>query len=345
MLDDTNFISQKDPQNLLSAIATSPNQLLHNFALTNAAAPKKPIQQVVIAGMGGLAAAAEYLKVWPGLDVPFVICRNYQLPRFVGEHTLVIAVGYSGNTEETLSAMAEAESLGAQLVVMAHGGQMQALASAKQLPFVAVPEPSGGQVRVNTLLAFKAFVTVLEHYKLVSQGKVTELATLGHKLQDVAEVWLPEVPTVHNAAKQLAEEVMGKVPIMYAGVLFGAAYKWKISFNENAKNLAWCNQLPEFNHNEFTGWTSHPIEKPFTVINLLSTFDHPRVQQRFVVTEKLLSGNRPESIDIQVPGETLAEQLVWADVFGGMISTYVAVLNGVNPTPVALVEKFKKELA
>lgn len=343
MLDESNFIAQRDPQNLLGMVLDSPAQLLHQFTIEGGELPQKnEIDTVVIAGMGGSALSVEYLKVWPGLPLPLVVCRNYSLPAFVNERTLVIASSYSGNTEETLSALEEATQKKAKIAITAHGGKLKEIAMRDNLPFLEIPECV--QPRVAALYGLKALVVFLERVGFIP-GALDELEAVGHKLADVGASWKPEVPTAQNAAKQLAEEIVGKTPIIYAGILFGAAYKWKISFNENAKNTAWCNQLPEFNHNEFIGWSSHPIDKPFACINLLSSFDHPRVQKRFTISEKLLSGKRPESIDIQVKGDTLLEQIIWADIFGSLISAYVGILNGVDPAPVDLVEKFKKEMA
>jgi glucose/mannose-6-phosphate isomerase len=132
---------------------------------------------------------------------------------------------------------------------------------------------------------------------------------------------------------------------MYGGpLLFPAANKWKICMNENAKNTAWVYQYPEFNHNEFIGWSSHPIDKPFAVVEIRSNLEHPRVQKRFTVSERLLSGKRPAPLVVTPQGDTLLQQLVWAITMGEFVSIYLALLNGVNPTPVDLVEKFKVAL-
>jgi glucose/mannose-6-phosphate isomerase len=124
-----------------------------------------------------------------------------------------------------------------------------------------------------------------------------------------------------------------------------AAYKWKISWNENAKNVAFCGVYPEVNHNEFIGWASHPVEKPFAVFDLVSSFEHPRILKRFEISDRLLSGRRPKATPIQLAGDTPLRQLLWACIFADFASIYVAVLNNVDPTPVDLVEKLKKELA
>jgi glucose/mannose-6-phosphate isomerase len=138
---------------------------------------------------------------------------------------------------------------------------------------------------------------------------------------------------------------MGKSAVVYSGPkMHPAAYKWKISFNENAKHVAWLGQLPEFNHNEFLGWSKQPTDKPYAVIDLRSNLEHPRVQKRFEVSARMLSGMRPEPHVVQAEGETVLEQLLWLIAYGDFVTLYLAVLNGVNPAPVELVEKFKREL-
>ena len=139
--------------------------------------------------------------------------------------------------------------------------------------------------------------------------------------------------------------MVGKTAIVYAGpLMYPAAYKWKIDVNESSKNTAWCDYLPEFNHNEFIGWSGHPVEKPFAVLDLLSSFEHPRTRKRFEATDRLLSGMRPKAIPVEAVGDSALEQLLYLVLLGDFTTTYLAVLNGVNPTPVDLVEKFKKEL-
>jgi glucose/mannose-6-phosphate isomerase len=133
--------------------------------------------------------------------------------------------------------------------------------------------------------------------------------------------------------------------VVYSGpLLFPAANKWKICCNENAKNLAWANQYPEFNHNEFIGWSSHPTEKLFAVVEIRSNLENERTQKRFVITERLLSGKRPMPIVVEPKGDTHLQQLLWSSMLGDFVTIYLALLNNQNPTPVDLVEKFKAEL-
>jgi glucose/mannose-6-phosphate isomerase len=340
MLDDLKVIHDKDPQDALGVSGNQWQYLDREFDAVFT--PAVPIQNVVLAGMGGSALPGVILASWPQVKVPFEIARNYAIPEYVNEHTLFISSSYSGNTEETLEALTHAEEKGAQIVVIAAGGKLAQIAKDKGYPLFAIP--GGIQPRMATFYFLNAFLKILAPLDLTVQD-VSELAAASQWLKAELEKLGPEVPTTQNRAKQIALELMGKTVIMYGGpLLFPAANKWKICMNENAKNTAWVNQYPEFNHNEFMGWTSHPVDKPFAVVEIRSNLEHPRVQKRFEASEQLLSGKRPAPLVVVPEGDTLLKQLLWGIAMGDFVSVYLALLNGVNPTPVDLVEKLKAEL-
>ncbi len=342
MLDDLKYIHQKDGSDALGIAGRQADQLTHQFSLDWQ--PTAEIKNVALAGMGGSALAGLLSTTWPDYHVPFEIVREYEIPAYVNENTLFIASSYSGNTEETVSALAAAENTGAQIVILAGGGKLIELARVKNYPYEVIPKVE--QPRFAVFYALKAYVTILEHAQLINKESAEkEMADASTFLAQSMQSWGADTPVSKNPAKQLAIELAGASPVIYAGPkLFPAAYKWKISFNENAKNVAWCNQYPEFNHNEFMGWTSHPVEKPYKIIDLRSNLEHERIQKRFEVTERLLSGKRPAPEIVNVQGETILQQLLWAVAFGDFVSIYVALLNGLDPSPVGLIEKFKQEL-
>jgi glucose/mannose-6-phosphate isomerase len=342
MLDDMNVIAQRDGSDALGLAEATPAQLSHDFGVS-VTSVERPIANVVFAAMGGSALQAEFVKVYPALAVPFVIVKDYELPSFVNEQTLVIVSSYSGNTEETLAALEQAKAKGAKRVVMTGGGKLQQIAEADGLDHVIVPKAV--QPRMAVLYAYRALVELLVAYGLAPEDSIAMLESLTPKLEKVVAGWTKNVPTADNPAKQLALQLVGKTPIMYAGTLMApAAYKWKISANENAKNTAWMGVLPEFNHNEFIGWSSHPVEKPFAVIDLLSSYEHPRTLKRFEVTDRLLSGMRPKSIAVTARGDSALEHMLYLVLFGDFVTLYLGLLNGVDPSPVELVERFKTEL-
>lgn len=341
MLDDLKYIHEKDAQDALGIAEKQWRQLQQEYDI-----PKLDyrVENIVVGGMGGSALAALVSQSWPGYKLPFEIMRDYEIPGFVSSKTLFIASSYSGNTEETVEALGKAEQAGANIVVIAAGGKLAEIAKQKHYPLAEIP--GGMQPRYAMLYNFKAIITILEQAGLVNETDAAKtLHEAGDFIKESVAAWRADVKTDQNIAKQLALEVSGATPVIYAGPkFFPAAYKWKISFNENAKNVAWCNQFPEFNHNEFLGWTSHPVDKPYKIIQLTSNLEHPRTQKRFEVTNKLLSGRWPQPHIVEAKGDTLLEQMLYLVALGDFVSIYLALLNGLNPTPVDLIEKFKTEL-
>lgn len=341
MLDDLKMIHDRDADDALGVAEKQWQQLQHRYDVNLSGLGD--ISNIVVAGMGGSALPAVFLRSWPGTFVPLEIVRDYNLPEYVNERTLFISSSYSGNTEETLAALGEAETRNAQIIVLAAGGKLAAYAEEKNYPLLTIP--GGIQPRMSSFYFLAAFVQILEPLGLIQKGSTEELAAAGEWLKDQTGGWRPEIPTNDNVAKQLAQELMGRSVVVYSGPkLFSAANKWKICCNENAKNVAWVNQYPEFNHNEFIGWNSHPVEKPYAVVEIRSNLEHARVQKRFEVSERLLSGKRPAPNVVVPRGESLLQQLLWTSNFGDFTTLYLALLNGLNPTPVDLVERLKVEL-
>jgi glucose/mannose-6-phosphate isomerase len=329
MLDDLKLIHERDPQDALGIAGRQWQYLLEEFDTEVTATD---VSNVVLAGMGGSALPGVLLNSWPQLTVPFEIVRGYSVPAYVNEQTLFISSSFSGNTEETLSALVEAEQAGAQIVVVASGGKLADIAKEKNYPLFLLQ--GGIQPRMATLYFLNVFIRILAPLGLTKLS-TDELKQAADWLKGELEQLSAVVPTDKNVAKQVALELIGKTPIIYSGpLLFPAANKWKICLNENAKNTAWSNQYPEFNH----------IDKPFAVVEIRSNLEHERIQKRFVVSERLLSGKRPAPIVVEPRGESLLQQLLWGVAMGDFVGSYTAILNGINPTPVDLVEKLKVAL-
>lgn len=345
MLDDQNLLSEKDP---FGALEVALNQYKQAELVSEVINPNSDatINKVVVTGMGGSALAALLIKSWQEskLNITFEIVRDYKLPNYVDDKTLVIASSYSGNTEETLSCLDEALKKGANIGCVSSGGKLVEIAKNNELPYVVLP--SGIQPRMGVIANLRAILAILVSYGVVSQSDFDEVKNLGPWLNAESKKWGRDVLTNENQAKQLALLSAGKTAIFYSSTAMGGvAYKWKISWNENAKNVAFWNVLPEFNHNEFMGWTSHPVEKPYVVFDLRSSFDHPKITKRFEISDRLLSGKRPKANVIELQGESVIAQMLWASIFADFVSIYLAILNGVDPSKVELIEKLKQELA
>jgi len=348
MLDDLKYISRVDKDGALDITEDQPEQLGYNFKLNlhelKAYTARDPIENIIYCAMGGSALAASISITWPGYRVPFEIVRNYALPDYVNHKSLCIISSYSGNTEETLSALSCAEAKNAKIIIITGGGQLADIAKAKNYPLILLPNAQ--QPRYGVFYNLKALVSLGHGLQVLKDNNVDLLEMSIPFLREIIAAWLPTSPIADNLAKQIALDCLGKSVVIYAGPkMYPVAYKWKISFNENAKHVAWCNAYPEFNHNEFIGWSQQPNQKPYQVIDLRSDLELKQIQTRFALSEKLLSGKRPTPTVINAAGANIVEQMLSTIVLGDFASIYAAIASNINPSPVDLVENFKKQLA
>lgn len=347
MLDDENILKQRDSGGALAVAASEWQQTTYEALVMQGEHDGRAIEKIVLAGMGGSALAALLVKSWLAdkIPVPFEIVREYNLPAYIDESTLVIASSCSGNTEETLSCLDAAEAKNAQIAILTSGGKLLARAQGGDIAYILLPDRTQLEPRMTTIAQLRALTQLLAHFDVIDSSYYKEISAASEWVQKESELWHASVPTEHNYAKLLALIAVGKTPVFYGGsVMAPLTYKWKISWNENAKNVAFWNFVPENNHNEFIGWTSHPIEKPFVIFDLISEFEHPRIQKRFALNERLLSGKRPKSNVVPLQGDSVLKQIVWGCILADFVSIYVAILNGVDPTKVDLIEKLKIEM-
>lgn len=348
MLDDYNVLKQRDSERTLQSTPEQYKQVSMDLEIGAPEHDNRRVRNVVYVGMGGSALAPEFALTWLGCDlkVPFEIIKSYDIPGYVDEDTLVFVASCSGNTEEVIEAYHQARKRNAQVAVIAGGGKLFELADKDSVVHIKLP-PIQIQPRMLTFIQVRALVVLLGHFGVLQpEAYLRQLEATSDWLRHVSERWASDVPIEQNYAKQLALLAVGKTPVFYGGYIARSlAYKWKISWNENAKNVAFWNYYPEFNHNEFIGWTSHPIEKPFAVFDLISDHERDRIHKRAEISDRLLSGKRPKATTIQLEGDSLLEQLLAGHVLADFVSIYVGILNNVDPGPVPLITKLKQELA
>ena len=345
MLDDLNILNRHNASKDLDLAAQEIEQLKFKTIIKNKDHDNRKIDNIIVAGMGGSALSAAFVKTWlkSELLVPFEIVRTYDLPACVDKNTLVIASSYSGNTEETVNCLIQAQEKGAQIAIIASGGKLVETADANQIAHIILPE--GHQPRMAMIAMICSTVAILEHFNVLPKGKLDEIADVYDWLKLEVGKWAGIIPTVDNYAKKLALHAVGKTAVFFGGTFtYPVAFKLKVCFNETAKNTSFLSEFPEFNHNEFLGWTSHPIEKPFAIFDVVSGYEHPQILKRFEISSKLLSGKRPRSTAIKLAGASMIEQLLWGSILADFVSIYLAVLNGVDPMSVELIERLKKEL-
>ncbi|MCS7282970.1 MAG: bifunctional phosphoglucose/phosphomannose isomerase [Anaerolineae bacterium] len=348
-LDDPKLYEEQDPQRMRDRIAELPVHCVDAWRLVqDLVLPEeyRRVRQVIVLGMGGSAigGALAAALVADECPVPVLGIGGYDLPAHAGPETLVIGSSYSGNTEETLSAFAQALERGCRLVAIATGGQLATIAEEKRIPFLRFTPCLAPRAAIGYSLVL--LLGILWRAGLI-QDPGNELDEAVAVLKNWQQELRPEVPTVRNPAKRLAGQLVGRLPVIYgAGFLAPVARRWKGQFNENAKQWALWEEMPELNHNAVVGLgLPDAIRGQVSVVMLRSTLDHPRVQARWEITKALLlhEGIAPDEIWGQ--GESHLAQMLSLIHFGDYVSLYLALLNGTDPTPVKPIDYLKEQLA
>lgn len=310
----------------------------------------RTVQNILVTGLGGSAVGGELLRclVEEYGDVPLVVNRDYSLPGFVGKETLVIAASYSGNTEETLSAYAEARMRRARIVCITSGGELADKAQADSVPVCYIP---GGQPpRASTGYLFFPMLAVIARWGLLDHVMARDVDETLSLLDTLQYRYAPETPAESNLAKQLAVALHRRVPVIYGsqGYRGVIALRWKCQFNENAKQHAFANVLPEQNHNEILAWRMARQQAPrWSVVFLRDPEEKsvaPRIARRVEVTKKII-GRTAQQHEVYAEGISLLARMFSLFYLGDFMTIYAAYLNGVDPAEIAGIDRLKAELA
>lgn len=311
-------------------ITSLADQLAHRFEITLPAYGQ--IDRLIVCGMGGSTLYVPLLNDLRGAQLPFRIeaNRSYTLPPFDPARSLLVVSSHSGNTEETLTCLQEALERDAQIVTITAGGRLQQLAEQHALPCYQLP--GGLQPRLSTGYFVRACTHLLTHLGLLPAGSLDQLTDAATHLQ-------PD----ESYARQLAAQLVDRLPILYSTTVTSSiASIGKIKCNENAKVQAFAHTFPELNHNEMAGWTRLVTDPSFMIFR--SSLAHPRNLRRIeVFTDQLRQRDLPFEL-IDMPGETLAQQLFSTYQRLDYLTYYLAEQYGIDPEPVEIVENFKARL-
>jgi glucose/mannose-6-phosphate isomerase len=342
-----------DSLGFLDAVAGLPEQLarahevageLHADAFPRADA----IRNIVMLGMGGSGIAGDVVAAAfnDEIPVPVNVLKQIRTPEFVGPDTLAIAVSYSGDTEETISMAASALERGAQLVVVAGGGELGALAH--DAGALHLPCPKGFQPRAAIGALVAPIVVTLFRAGLVPSGHAN-LVTAQAQLARRRDRCVAAVTGAANPAREIARQLGRTIPIFYGGGALGgvAAYRWKCNVNENAKASAFWNQHPELDHNEICAWGQHGdvTRQLFSLVELRHGFEHARLAPRFAVTREMLDECVYQTLTVEAEGGGRLAQLLDLMYFGDWASCYLAMQNDVDPGPIDAISTLKARLA
>ncbi|MCI0496402.1 bifunctional phosphoglucose/phosphomannose isomerase [candidate division KSB1 bacterium] len=340
-------ISIVDRHNMFKLLTSFPDQFQHARQIGNDfkfnVDPSK-IKTIVFAGMGGSAIGGDLVISYLGnqINKPASVIRNYSLPGYVDSSSLVIISSYSGNTEESISCLEQAKAKNAQILCITSGGQVAEQARANRFPVITIP----GGAPPRTALAYLSVPLMIFLTKNGFASDISkELDETELLLRQKTVIYLPD--SNNNPAFDLAEKLSGKIPILYstADLLGVVGLRWKGQLSENAKVLAFQNVFPELNHNEIVGWETlrHQFEN-FQIIYLRDRADHPRNQKRMEITKKILEQVAPPILEIFAEGESRLARLFSLIYLGDMASFYLAILNGIDPTPIEKIQLLKDQL-
>ena len=348
-LDDPAAYQRLDPQNMRATVRDLTRQCRDAWQEAQAfelPADYRGVKKVVILGMGGSAIAGDLLRALAALEspVPVFSHRAYDLPLLVDSRTLLIASSYSGNTEETLSAFQAALGTDAKKLVITTGGQLLETARANGIPafvfrYESTPRAALGY-SLMPLLAVAGKLGIIE-------DKGADVAEAIAVMEDLLRRIGEDVPLEQNPAKQLATRLYGRLPVVYgAGLLTGVARRWKSGLNETSETWAFCEELPEANHNAIVGYGLPAAVAPAAfVVFLRAPSLHPRVLLRYDYTRRALAEAAVESETVEAVGHSPLSHILSTVLFGDYVGLYLAILNEAAPAPTTAIDRLKQGLA
>jgi len=355
-LDKANMIEllEEFPQKMRDALRLGEEfSIPDNFSPASASnsvpvpASAQNFQNIVVLGMGGSAIGGDLLSDYLAdeLSIPIVVIRGYDIPKFVDENSLVFAVSYSGNTEETLSALKRCLEAKARVIALTSGGKFAALARENNFPVIKVP--AGIQPRAAISYLFFPILKVLERIGIAKERHEETEETL-NILQELSKEYDAKSPLKNNFAKKVAMSLYQHLPLIYGseGLLEAVATRWKTQINENSKWPCFWNVFSELDHNEIVGYEiENSINRQVKIVYLQDKEGILRVEQRREITRKIIEDKVAEFIVCPTKGKGKMARMFSLIFLGDLVSYYLAILNQVDPSPVACIEDLKKELA
>lgn len=344
MLDDIDKMREIDKDGMLDVLENFPEQIEEVVEeLDLNLLPFQP-DEIVVAGMGGSGIVGDILKSFLAnrIKIPIYVNKDYNLPSFVDENTLLFVVSYSGNTEETLNAAREGMKRKAKVVGISSDGELESLCKERGVVFIQAPK--GYHPRAAIAFLFIPVLKMLSEM-LIYDSDVAILDAIS-ELKELRDKIKPDVKEEENIAKQLAKRIKGKIPIIYGHSIYNAvANRWHTQFNENAEILSWFGAFPEMNHNEVVGWKGDEKSSNFIPILLRNNKEDDRIDKRIEVTkEKVFKPVTDDIIEVWAKSDTQLARILYLIYLGDYVSIYLALLYGRDPSPVKIIDELKASL-
>jgi glucose/mannose-6-phosphate isomerase len=343
ILDDVSALAHIDQHDTRRILTEFPEQCRRGQALPVPSLAGARPRLVVVAGMGGSASGGDMVAACAAetLDVPVLVHRGYGLPAAAGRDALVVALSYSGDTVEVLSAAEVALARGVPLVAITAGGALGALAATHGLPRVTLPSGLMPRMALGYLVFPLLAVLAGSGIAAAGAGEVDEaLEVLAAQADDLS----PGCRLEKNAAKRIALGIGDRLPAVYGGPLTAtAAYRWKTDLEENAKVLAVAGAVPEMNHNEIEAWGG-PAAAGRHVVLLREEGESPQIARRFELVRDLATPAAGGVSETWARGSGRLARLLSLAYLSCWVSFYLAMLRGIDPWPVPMLEEVKRRL-
>ncbi len=344
MLDDQEKLKKMDSGGMLESLEKFPEQIEDVFrTLELNLLPFKP-DDIVVTGMGGSGIVGDILQSFLAnrISIPIYVNKDYSLPSFVGENTLLFVISYSGNTEETLRAAENGIKKGAKVVAISSNGELERMCEEKGMVFIKAA--AGYHPRAAIAFMFVPVLKLLSEL-LIYDSDVAILDSL-KVLRVLRDEIKASVPTDENEAKGIAASIHGKIPVIYGHSIYNAvANRWHTQLNENAEILSWFGAIPEMNHNEIVGWTGDENASMFVPVLLRDSNEDERISKRIELSKELAFKNNVEGwVEVYAKGETQLARILYLIYMGDHVSIYLAMLRGKDPSPVEVIDRLKEKL-
>lgn len=321
---------QRFPAQLTEALEIGENAVINT--------PAEPINKVFVAGMGGSGIGADFVAefIVNECKVPYLVGKGYDIPSYIDQNTLYIASSYSGNTEETLNSLAQAEQVGCKIVIIASGGKLVQIAKEKNYDCIIVP---GDWPSPRACLGFSLVQQLYILYKLNFISK-----TVINEIKSSIDLIKYDQDEIKNKAETVAKLIHGKIPVIYTtDRMESVAVRLRQQINENSKALCWHHVFPEMNHNELVGWTEKNDD--IAVLFLRNKDDFKRNAIRMDICKDIFTKYTNTIIEIFSKGQTLVERSIYLVHLGDWITWYLSQLRGADAIEVNVINYLKNELA
>jgi glucose/mannose-6-phosphate isomerase len=294
--------------------------------------------------MGGSAIGGELLRDWARgkIYVPIEVNREYHLPAYANEETLVLVTSYTGDTEETLSSLLDAIKKKCMIYCITSGGTLMRIASGLNIPYLQVP--SGMPPRAALPYMLIPLLMFLEKIGLSEvSGEFSEAFSI---IEEIEKQNAAEIPIKDSLAKTLAVNIESFIPVVYGfGIYSGIARRFKQQINENAKMMAKWDNLPELNHNEIVGYEKTEKHKERFAAIFIRDKDEPiEIHSRIKITKDLVETTKTSLYEVWSQGKNSLAKMLSVIVIADFLSNYLAILRGIDPTPVQTIDKLKNAL-